>query len=31
MYYVGEAEDKVTLIAHPKYFEVQIERVNEEY
>ena len=26
VYYVGEAEDKVTLIAHPKFFEIQIER-----
>ena len=25
-YYVGEAEDKVILIAHPTFFEIQIER-----
>ena len=27
VYYVGEAEDKLTLIAHPKFFEIQLERV----
>ena len=26
VYHVGEAEDKVTLIAHPKFIEIQIER-----
>lgn len=26
VYYVGETEDRVTLIAHPKFIEIQIER-----
>ena len=26
VYHVGEAEDKVTLIAHPKFIEIQIKR-----